>query len=71
MIKQLVDAGYEDQIIIGTDTGWYDPGFPKGFVVEGYSGIVKSFLPAMKNAGFSDALIRKLMHSNPWKAYSR
>lgn len=71
LIKRLVDAGYEDQIIIGTDTGWYDPGFPKGFVVEGYGGIVNSFLPAMKTAGFSETVIRKLMHSNPWNAYSR
>ncbi|CAN5799971.1 hypothetical protein BH23CHL8_BH23CHL8_27920 [soil metagenome] len=33
-IDQLVDAGYEDQIIIGADTGWFDPGFPPGFEVE-------------------------------------
>lgn len=71
LLEKLIDAGYEDQIIIGTDTGWYDPGFPEGFVVEPYNQIVDTFLPAMKAAGFSDELIQKLMHDNPWNAYSR
>ena len=32
-IEQLVAAGYEDKIIIGADTGWFDPGFPPGFKI--------------------------------------
>ena len=67
LIQALVDAGYEDQILIGTDTGWYDPGNP-AFVIEPYDQIVTSFLP---EAGFSPRLVYKLMHSNPWHAYSR
>lgn len=71
LIQTLVDAGYEDQIIIGSDTGWYDPGFPEGFVVEPYDQIMNSFVPDMEAAGFSEELIGKLMHDNPWSAYSR
>ncbi|MGM0432748.1 MAG: phosphotriesterase family protein [Spirochaetota bacterium] len=71
LLQTLVDAGYEDQLIIGSDTGWYDPGFPEGFVVEPFDQIMNSFLPDMREAGFSERLIDKLMHDNPWDAYSR
>jgi phosphotriesterase-related protein len=71
LLQQLIDGGYEDQIIIGSDTGWYDPGFPPGFVVEPYNQIMESFVPTMRDAGFSEELIRKFLHDNPWNAYSR
>jgi phosphotriesterase-related protein len=70
VIQTLVDAGYEDQILIGSDTGWFDPANP-AFVIEPYDQIVNSFLPDARAAGFSEDLIYKLMHTNPWNAYSR
>jgi len=70
LIQTLVDAGYENQILIGSDTGWFDPGNPD-FVIEPYDQIVTSFLPDARAAGFSERLIYKLMHTNPWNAYSR
>jgi phosphotriesterase-related protein len=84
-IQQFVDAGYEDRIIIGSDTGWFDPGQPAGFELEQVDGVWTSvgdyagdyrmipaeFVPAMQDAGFSEELITKLMHDNPWSAYSR
>jgi phosphotriesterase-related protein len=84
-IEQLVEAGHEDQIIIGADTGWFDPGQPAGFELEQVDGVWTSvgelaqdynsvpgeFVPAMREAGFSDELITKLMQDNPFNAYSR
>ncbi len=89
-IKQLVKAGYQNKIIIGADTGWYDPGFPAGFKIiqlpngqwvhdpadvpqymQDYRSVPGEFVPAMRAAGFSEKLITKLMHDNPWHAYSR
>ena len=89
-IKQLVAAGYQNRIIIGADTGWFDPGFPAGFKItqlangqwvhdpadtpqymQDYNSVPGEFVPAMRAAGFSEALIHKLMHTNPWNAYSR
>jgi len=85
-IQQFVDAGYGDQIIIGADTGWFDPGFPAGFEIEqgedgkwhaagnlmqDYRSVPAEFVPAMEAAGFSDELIESLMHTNPWNAFSR
>ena len=84
-ISKFVDAGYEDQIIIGADTGWFDPGQPAGFEIEqvdgvwtsvgdlaqDYNSVPEEFVPAMRDAGFSEELITKLMHGNPWNAFSR
>ena len=84
-ISTLADAGYEDQIIIGADTGWFDPGQPAGFEIEqvdgvwtsvgdlaqDYRSVPEEFVPAMREAGYSEELITKLMHDNPWNAFSR
>ena len=89
-IRQLVTAGYQNRIIIGADTGWFDPGFPAGFKItqlsdgswvhdpadvpqymQDYRSVPGEFVPAMRAAGLSETLIHKLMHSNPWNAYSR
>lgn len=84
-IQRFADAGYADRIIIGSDTGWFDPGQPAGFELEqvdgvwtmvgtyagDYSQIQGEFVPAMQEAGLSDELIQMLMHENPWNAYSR
>jgi phosphotriesterase-related protein len=84
-ISQFVDAGYEDQLIIGSDTGWFDPGQPAGFEIEqvdgvwtsvgdlaqDYNSVPEEFVPAMQEAGFSEELITKLMQGNPWNAFSR
>jgi phosphotriesterase-related protein len=85
-IRQLVEAGHAKRIIIGADTGWYDPGFPPGFeivqdaegrwhpagtLMQDYRSIPAEFVPAMQAAGFSERLVHRLMHSNPWHAYSR
>ena len=39
--------------------------------MQDYRSIPAEFVPAMRAAGFSERLIRTLMHSNPWRAYSR
>jgi predicted metal-dependent phosphotriesterase family hydrolase len=84
-IQRFVDAGYGDRIIIGADTGWFDPAQLAGWEIEQIDGVWTStgdlaqdfrsipeeFVPAMRDAGFSEELIAKLMHDNPWGAYSR
>ena len=69
-------------IIIGADTGWFDPGFPQASrslggrpwhpagTARDYRSIPAEFVPHAR-AGFSERLIRTLMHSNPWSALSR
>ncbi|MFV2063847.1 MAG: hypothetical protein ACC726_10100 [Chloroflexota bacterium] len=85
-IQQFVDAGYQDRILIGADTGWFDPGLiegweieqdedgnwnPVGTLMQDYRSVPAEFVPAMEAAGFSEELIESLMSSNPWNAFSR
>jgi predicted metal-dependent phosphotriesterase family hydrolase len=73
-IMDLVDAGYENQIIIGADTGWYDPGYPGQEVSwpgsQDYNSIFE-FADFMADEGVSPELIQKLMQDNPFAAYAR
>jgi len=84
-IQQFAEAGYGDQVLIGADTGWFDPAQLAGWELEQVDGVWSSvgdyaqdyrsvpeeFVPAMQAAGFSEELIGKLMQGNPWAAYSR
>jgi len=73
-IMDLVAAGYGDQILIGSDTGWYDPGYPGEEVSwpgsQDYNSILE-FAEWMADEGVAPDLIQKLMHDNPFAAYSR
>jgi predicted metal-dependent phosphotriesterase family hydrolase len=73
-IMDLVAAGYEDQIVIGADTGWYDPGYPGEEVSwpgsQDYNSVFE-FADFMADEGVSPELIQKLMHDNPFAAYAR
>ncbi|MAS37085.1 MAG: esterase [Anaerolineaceae bacterium] len=68
-IQRLLDAGH-DKIMLSHDRGWFDPGNrdrpPKPFTY-----LSETFIPAMRTAGFDEALIRKLTHDNPFAAYAR
>jgi len=71
-VQQFVDAGYEDKLLIGSDSGWYDPGEIPGWELEQIDGVwtmVGDF--AGDYSGFSDELITKFLQDNPWNAYSR
>ena len=65
--------------------GLVRPGHPAGFEIEevdgvwtsvgdlaqDYRSVPEEFVPAMEAAGYSAELIAKLMHGNPWAAFSR
>lgn len=70
LLDALVAAGYEDQILIGSDTGWFDPGNPE-LLIEPYDQIMMSYIPFLRDQGYSEELIGKFLHDNPWEAYSR
>ncbi len=46
-IRQFAASGYANRIIIGSDTGWYDPGYPGGQFpyIQDYSSIPPSSFP--------------------------
>ena len=70
-IGRLVEAGFERQLLLSQDRGWYDPSQPGGGEVKPYTYLLEEFVPAMRQYGFSEPLIFQLISSNPRRAFQR
>jgi phosphotriesterase-related protein len=71
-VLALIEAGFQDRILLSHDAGWYQPGQLNGQPVSGIRGftqLVESFLPALRMRGVSEALIRQIVHTNPAQAF--
>jgi phosphotriesterase-related protein len=68
----LIEAGYQKNILLSHDAGWYQPGNPNGEPEGGYRGytdLVEYFIPALRMKGISEAEIHQITHLNPIYAY--
>ena len=63
MVLSLLEAGYEDQILLSAD--FCDARQLKANWGLGFSTVLVQFGPKLRFAGVSDAVIRKLMVENP------
>ena len=70
-ILRMIDLGYLDQLLISQDRGWFDPAKPGGGTAKPYTYIVERFIPRLLETGVTTAGIEKLMHDNPFRAFSR
>ena len=69
LITKLIDSGYENQILFGLDT---TRNRLKSYGGEiGLDYLAKTFLPKLENNGVTKGLIRKIMHENPARAFSK
>lgn len=70
----LIEAGYEDKILLSHDAGWYDPsqpdGQPEGGQIQGYTALVEEFIPALRSRGISEELIHTMTVRNPARAFA-
>ncbi|MGE5589975.1 MAG: phosphotriesterase [Bacillota bacterium] len=64
MLKRLVDAGYEDHLLISGDMGRrsYLKAYGGG---PGFEYLLKEFAPRLREEGFSEELVRKFFVDNP------
>nr|WP_263324390.1 hypothetical protein [Neobacillus sp. Marseille-Q6967] len=69
LIIKLIEAGYENQILLGLDTTRKRLKSYGGDLGLDY--LVQTFLPKLESGGVSKALIKKMMHDNPAKAFSK
>jgi phosphotriesterase-related protein len=69
-IQRLLDAGYENQILLSHDRGWYDAGKPD-FQPKPFTYISETFIPKLRDAGIGDETITRLTHTNPFNAFVR
>ena len=64
-IPQLMEAGYEDRILLSQDVCWKTQ--LKAYGGTGYSFVLEKFLPYLRTKGISDCQIDKIMVANPMK----
>lgn len=68
-IKELLAAGYGEQILLSHDAGWYQPGEQNGGTQKPYTYLVETFIPKLRNSGVDDAAIRMITETNPIRAF--
>lgn len=67
-LKDLAYAGFLDRILISQDAGWYRPGPERGSKYRGYTFLLETFVPRMRQAGFTQAEVDRILISNPARA---
>lgn len=69
----LVEAGFDEHLLLSHDAGWYNPARPDGLPDEGYRGytaLVKEFIPALLERGLTEEQVRRITVHNPAKAFA-
>lgn len=70
-LSSLIEAGFEAQILLSHDRGWFDPSKPHGGIPKPFTYLNEQFVPKLKAQGFSEQLISSLLKDNPFNAYAR
>ena len=69
LIKKMIDAGFQDRLLISHDAGWYQVGEKGGGKnIRGFTAISDELVGALQKAGVKDGTIEKLLVDNPAKA---
>jgi phosphotriesterase-related protein len=68
-IRELLDAGHGDRILLSHDAGWYRPGVSNGGTQKPYTYLVDTFVPKLGSAGVDDTTIRMITETNPIRAF--
>ena len=68
-IKDLLAAGYGEQILLSHDAGWYQPGEQNGGSQMPYTYLIETFIPKLRDSGVDDEAIRMITETNPIRAF--
>ena len=68
-LQEMKSAGLLDHVLISHDAGWYSAGVEDGGNYRGYTAIFREFLPALRQAGFSEDDIEQVLVRNPGMAF--
>lgn len=71
LVIRALEAGYEAQMLISHDRGWFDPAKPGGGTPMPYTHLSDVLLPLLAERGVTPDTIRRLTHDNPFNAYAR
>lgn len=67
-LLKLLDAGYERQVLLSQDAGWYEVGSSPDHPRKPYTYIVTDFLPMLGRYGIDRRVIDQIMVDNPARA---
>ena len=70
ILLTLLENGFEDQILISQDAGWYNIGEDNGGKIIPYSRLQREFLPLLKGRDVTDTIIEKITCTNPARAFA-
>ncbi len=70
LAKAMKERGFLDRVLLSHDAGWYSVGEPKGGKFRPFDTLLTHFVPALKEAGFTEAEIRQLTVENPREAFT-
>ena len=66
----LLENGFENQILLSQDAGWYHIGEPQGGKIIPFTRLIEEFLPLLREQGINEAIINKITCSNPVRAFA-
>ena len=65
----MLEAGFESQLLLSQDAGWYRVGEEPGGAKKAFTFLLDSFVPQMKGRGISESMIRSITSENPSHAF--
>ncbi len=70
MLLKLLDAGFDEQVLLSHDAGWYTVSEPNGGSPRPYTHLCESFLPLMRELGIDEPTIHRITVENPARAFA-
>jgi predicted metal-dependent phosphotriesterase family hydrolase len=69
-LQAMKAEGLLDHVLVSQDSGWYHVGEPKGGKFNHFNTIFTTFIPALKQSGFTQKELDTLFITNPAKAFT-
>ncbi|MGQ9631298.1 MAG: phosphotriesterase family protein [bacterium] len=70
LLLELLDAGFENKVLLSQDAGWYRVGEEHGGAKRPFTYLLDRFIPLAKERGISDETIRTITIANPSVAFA-
>ncbi len=71
LLLRLLEEGFEHQVLLSMDSGWYNPRFNGGGNVHGYTRMQDELFPKLPAAGVDEQTLKTITHDNVFDAYAR
>jgi len=70
LVRSMKQAGHLGRVLLSHDAGWFHDGEPGGGSFRPYDTLMAEFVPALREAGLSEAEVRRLIAENPRDAFA-